>query len=131
MNRELPAQTHRIELKHNIKRRGVETKLVLTDGPSDARNPDPALVRTIARSHLWRRDLTSGKAASIGELAKQHGEDAAEVSRFLPLAWLAPDIVQNILDGKQPIDLTVERLRRMPALPILWKDQHQLLGFET
>ena len=73
----------------------------------------------------------AGKASSIRDLASQHGEDAAEVSRFLPLAWLAPDIIESILGGKQPVDLTLERLRRMPTLPILWKDQRQLLGFDS
>jgi hypothetical protein len=42
--------------------------------------------------------------------------DPAEISRLLPLACLSPDIVEAILTGRQPANLTVERLKRLPAL---------------
>ncbi|MCP4319857.1 MAG: hypothetical protein GY789_28740 [Hyphomicrobiales bacterium] len=131
LNLKSHSEIDRIELTHSIRKRGVETKIVLNGNGSDSRNPDPALIRAIAKSHLWRMDLASGKATSIRDLADKHGESAAEVSRFLPFAWLAPDIIENILNGSQPVDLTLERLRRMPSLPISWKQQRQLLGFEA
>ena len=56
--------------------------------------------------------------------------DRNEISRFLPLAFLAPDIVEAILAGLQPIDLTLERVRRMGGLPISWREQRQALGFQ-
>ncbi|MCP5001336.1 MAG: recombinase family protein [Hyphomicrobiales bacterium] len=130
LNRESDSEVARITLMHRMKKRGVETKLVLNDIGSRSANPDPALIQAIAKSHLWRKELTSGKTASIQDLAKFHNEDAAEVSRFLPLAWLAPDIVQKILNGKQPVDLTLERIRRMPVLPISWNEQRKILGFQ-
>ncbi len=49
--------------------------------------------------------------------------------RILPLAFLAPDIVKAILDGRQPVALTAESLRRLPALPTDWDAQRRLLGF--
>jgi len=45
------------------------------------------------------------------------------------LAFLAPDIVEAILDGTQPVDLTAETLSRLPDLPVSWADQRALLGF--
>ena len=68
-------------------------------------------------------------AASISELAEREHLDRNEISRFLPTAFLAPDIVLAILKGKQPVDLTIERLRQMPTLPYRWKDQGSQLGF--
>jgi len=51
------------------------------------------------------------------------------MSRFLPLAFLAPDIVEAILAGKHPIELTAEKLKRIGMLPFAWDDQRRLLGF--
>lgn len=50
----------------------------------------------------------------------------------LPPIWLtlqAPDIVEAILDGKQPVELTAEKLKRLRLLPKSWEEQRQLLGF--
>jgi hypothetical protein len=45
------------------------------------------------------------------------------------LAFLAPDIVEAILDGRQPLELTAERLIRNSRLPISWPEQRRALGF--
>lgn len=47
----------------------------------------------------------------------------------LPLAFLAPSIVAEILNGRQPPDLTLKRLLYEIDLPITWSEQEQLLGF--
>jgi DNA invertase Pin-like site-specific DNA recombinase len=123
------AQIRRITYGHAIKRRGVEAKLVLTGAVKDDPRLDPQLIRTVAKAHLWLNELTSGTAHSIDQLAKLRGEDRNEISRFLSLAHLAPDIVEKIFEGRQPVDLTVERLRRLVPLPASWKDQRERLGF--
>lgn len=120
-----------IILKHSLKKRGVEARLVLTGAHGNSPSLDPHLIRIVARARLWHEDLTSGRAGSINELARQQNEDRNEISRFLSLAWLAPDIIETILLGKQPVDLTVERLRRRLPLPQLWHDQRQMLGFAS
>ncbi len=119
----------RIELSHKLKRRGLETKIVI--GSSDARdtNPDQNLIMTVANAHRWLHLLTNGDVTSIDELATNENIDRNEVSRFLPLAFLAPDIVQKILDGRQPVDLTIRKLRNIEALPMNWASQHDVLGF--
>ena len=50
--------------------------------------------------------LQSGAAATVVEIAKSEALDDGEISRVLPLAFLAPDIVQAIIDGRQPYNLT-------------------------
>ncbi len=65
------------------------------------------------------------------QLAEQLNEDRNEIRRFLPLAFLAPDITDTILNGNQPVDLTIRKLRNLPALPYSWKEQRQLLGMST
>jgi len=57
------------------------------------------------------------------------GSSWFDVSRFLPLAFLAPDIVEAILAGRKPVELTSEKLKRLRNLPKSWEEQRQLLGF--
>jgi hypothetical protein len=69
-----------------------------------ARKPrrDGTLVKAFVRAHRWRRRIESGRAKSITDLAEQEGGAVAYVCRLLPLTYLAPDIVEAILDGRQP-----------------------------
>jgi hypothetical protein len=83
----------------------------------------------IADAHRWIDDLAAGRASSVRDLARRNGRDAGEVSRILPLAFLAPDIVEAILEGRQPIDLTLRKLKRIGILPCRWDDQRLRLGF--
>ena len=59
----------------------------------------------------------------------RHGVDQGDVSRILPLGLLAPDIVEAIVAGRQPIELTAIRLKRIRDLPVSWAEQRRVLGF--
>ncbi len=63
------------------------------------------------------------------ELAKHHGVDRTDVGRGIPLSFLAPDIVEAILDGSQPTEMTAARLKRVRDLPLSWAEQREILGF--
>lgn len=119
----------RIEIDHQIRKRGVEAKLVFADAKAREPNPDHHLIMLIAKAHLWLTKLTDGTADSIGDLATQQNEGQSEISRFLPLAFLAPDIIKHFLAGTQPVDLTVQKLRDTSAVPNNWNEQRELLGF--
>jgi site-specific DNA recombinase len=73
--------------------------------------------------------LQSGAAATVVEIANAEALDDGEVSRVLPLAFLAPDIVEAILGGRQPLNLTARDLKRLKPLPSSWANQRQILGF--
>jgi hypothetical protein len=47
----------------------------------------------------------------------------------MPLAFLAPDIVEAILAGTQPVDLTAGTLTRRADLSLSWSEQKSLFGF--
>ena len=64
----------------------------------------------------------------LSAIAKVLAVDAGDASRHLSLAFLAPDIVKAILDGKAPPSLTAEKLRRLKALPVSWSEQRTLFG---
>ena len=73
--------------------------------------------------------LTSGSEQSIDAVAQRMDLDRVEVSRILPLAFLAPDITEAILSGHQPDHLTATVLSRVSHLPHRWSDQRRLLDF--
>jgi hypothetical protein len=60
------------------------------------------VIKVLVRAHRRRRKIESGQARSVTELAAQEGVTDAYVCRLLPLTCLAPDIVETILDGRQP-----------------------------
>jgi hypothetical protein len=63
------------------------------------------------------------------EITSQEGIDKSHVSRMIMLAFLAPDITESIIAGRQPADLSVEKLTKRIDLPLDWVHQHHLLGF--
>jgi hypothetical protein len=111
-----------------IKRRGVEMRLVIEGPSAGTAKPDPVLLKEIRRAHRCFEALVSGQAGSVAELAATEGISDRYVSSLLPLAFLAPDIVEAIASGRQPPELTAHRLIRTVDLPIAWAAQKQLLG---
>ena len=112
---------YRFERAATLTRRGQGTRIVV-DCP-DPREPDDSLVDLIARSHYFLARLTDGSCSSIKGLAAGLGIHRADISRILPLAFLAPSLVEKILTGNQPGILTPAYLRRGIDIPADWSDQ--------
>ena len=114
-----------------MRRRGVETRLVIGDAQGGPRTSgvDPALVKAIARGRQWFEDLVTGRARSLVEIAKAERVTHRYVGRLLPLAFLAPDIIASVLAGTQPVHVTTETLTKRADLPLDWEEQRSLLGF--
>jgi hypothetical protein len=74
-----------------------------------------------------RRQIKSGRARSITDLAEQEGVTDAYVCRLLPLTCLAPDIVEAILDGRQPKGLRLAEM--LGNGPLAWEEQRSVWGF--
>jgi DNA invertase Pin-like site-specific DNA recombinase/2-hydroxychromene-2-carboxylate isomerase len=111
-----------------IKRRGVEMRFVIEGPSASPTTPDPVLLKEIRRAHRCFEALVSGQVRSVAELATVEGISDRYVSSLLPLAFLAPDIVEAIAAGRHPPELTAHRLIRTVDLPIAWAAQKQLLG---
>jgi hypothetical protein len=125
---ELDTVTIRIPMR--LQRRGG-LKLIITPERTVAPTPKPrrdaTLVRALVRAHQWRRQIESGRAKSITDLAEQEGVTDAYVCRLLPLTCLAPDIVEAILDGRQPKGLRLAEM--LGNGPFAWNAQRERLGF--
>ena len=85
---------------------------------------DSALVKALARAHRWQRLLESGECASITELAAAEKIDRSYLCRVLRLTLLAPELVEAIMDGRQPDGMTLPGM--MKGFPVEWDTQMQL-----
>ena len=112
-----------------FKRRGAETKLVLPGLAQqiDRSRCDPALIRAIARGRTWFEELATGRARSLQELANRDGITRRYIRRLVGLAFLSPQLVEAILQGRQSGELTATRLSQLD-LPLDWTEQHRLLA---
>jgi site-specific DNA recombinase len=124
-----PAEPIVITLPMRLRRRGIEARLVLDNPSASSSKPDPALVNLLADANHFMEQLTSGNSGTLADLARKTGRAPTEISRILPLAFLAPDLVRKILEGRQPAELTAQTLKRTKPLPVMWSEQHLRLGF--
>ncbi len=95
--------------------------------PGQAAHVDENLMSALARALFWQALLDAGKVTSIAELAMAEGIDKVRVQKMLKLARLAPDLVQAIASGCQPVGLTLEYFLRHP-LPEDWEAQRRVIA---
>jgi hypothetical protein len=77
--------------------------------------------QALARAFRWRKTLDMGVHATLEDLARAKGVAPSYVSRVLRLTLLAPEIVEAILDGRQPAELQLDDLLR--GYPLEWDSQ--------
>ena len=87
------------------------------------RGIDNDTVKVLARAFRWQRMLDEGVCGTIEELASREKVNRGYMSRVLRLTLLAPDIVEAILDGRQPEGLRLEDL--LDGLPVEWQEQRR------
>ena len=118
-----------------IKRRHTRKLLIAPPGQEDAKvrsSFDLPMIRTIGKAFYWQKLLDSGEVANATELARQLKLEPGWVAEVLRLTRLAPDIVQAILDGRQPRHLNLHAIRgRQADVPVDWDEQRRLLGFRA
>ncbi len=126
----LEVDTLTIHIPVRLQRRGGRKLIMTPEGVAvPARKPsrDETLINAMVRAHRWRRRIESGHAKSITDLAEQEGVTDAYVCRLLPLTCLAPDIVEAILDGRQPKGLRLAEM--LGNGPPAWEEQRASWGF--
>jgi len=114
-----------VEVPFKIRKRGGRKQIITPDGvpvlaPPRARI-DSAFVKALARAFRWRKLLESGVYGTIGELARAERINPSYVSRVLRLTLLAPEIVEAVLDGRQPDGVTLADA--MAGVPVVWEEQ--------
>lgn len=87
------------------------------------------LVKALVTAFRWSGWLESGEALSMREIANKEKIGNSYVVRLLKLTLLAPDIVEAILNGKQP--KTLDLIDMLTFMPIEWNEQRRKFGFPT
>jgi hypothetical protein len=112
-----------------MKRRGVETRIVLQGCEDTPRKIDPALLKAIARATQWFEELAGSQVGSLAEIARREGLPKRYVERLTKLAFLAPRIVEAVVEGRGTADLSLQMLMdgRFELSPE-WKEQQRQLA---
>ena len=114
-----------IHVPMTFRKRGGRKQVITPEGasswaPARAR-VDSTIIKAVARAFRWRRLLETGVYATVEEIAAAEKINPSYVSRVLRLTLLAPAIVEAILDGRQPPELTLAML--MKPFPVGWREQ--------
>ena len=119
-----------ISVIHNrqitVRRRGQEMRIALEP---ESRKLDPVLLSAVSRGRKWFAQLATGESANMVQIADQNAISPGRVNQLVRLAFLSPRIMQAIIDGCQPADLTTKTFSRIAEFPIDWAEQESLLGF--
>jgi hypothetical protein len=118
-----------LSIDARLKRYGGVVHLVVPPNPTaiSASKTNPVLLKALARAYGWYRCVLGGKAPDLRALARHAGFTERYVGKVFPCAFLAPDIVESILQRHQPDDLTFAKLSR--EIPLSWTQQGRLFGF--
>ena len=83
------------------------------------------LLKAIAQGRRWLNQLTEGRVEDTGAIAAKFDISEKTVRSTLSLAFLAPDIVQAVIDGKLQRGLGVSQMTDLSAD---WAQQRHQLG---
>ena len=97
--------------------------------PFATAKPDARLIKLLIRARRFNTALVGSDSLPFAALAKREGVSPSYFTRLVRLSYLAPDIAQAILDGRQPRDLTADKLLAHSRLPLAWHEQRSVLGF--
>ncbi|MEO5375534.1 MAG: hypothetical protein H7840_14905, partial [Alphaproteobacteria bacterium] len=104
--------------------------VIMPDGaapPTETSRADETLLKALARARHWSRQIETGRCASAKAIAEAENINHSYVTRILRLSFLAPDIVESIVKGRQPKGFELAAL--MGEFPAEWEKQRELFGF--
>jgi hypothetical protein len=95
--------------------------------PGRPASVDENLMEALAKAFFWQETLDSGRVKNMTELAKAEKVGLARMQKMLKLARLAPEIVEDIARGRQPVGLSLLFFVENP-LPDDWDAQRDVIG---
>ena len=130
MTADIRIDTLTIRVPLTLRRYGGRKLVIVPEGegvPVRAKpTPDDTLLKALALAHRWKRMLDSGQVRSLNERAEAEKISPSYLTRIYRLTLLAPDIVEAILDGRQPRILHLADL--MDDMPVEWGRQREMMG---
>jgi len=123
-------ETQILSLPVRLRRCGHEIKMLIEGSdPFATAKPDARLLKLLIRARRFNATLVDSDGVPFAALAKREGVGPSYFTRLVRLSYLTPDIIQAILDGRQPRDLTADKLLAHSRLPLTWHEQRRVLGF--
>lgn len=114
-----------VKVPLRVRRQGGRKLIIAPAGattePAPGRRSDSVLIKALSRGFRWRNLIETHVHSTLTELAQAEKISASYVSRILRLTLLNPDIVDAILDGRQPREMTLTKL--MQDWPLVWGEQ--------
>ena len=104
----------------NLKRRAG--RLIADSG---APVHDVNILNVVGRGFFWQELLDTGVYANGSDIAKVEGVTPSTVNRLVRMGLLAPDLIEELMAGKQPRRMTAHWLIRN-RIPSLWTEQRAL-----
>ena len=122
-----PDDTIRVLIPLKVRKKNGRHKILPPANyqPSDDQTQDAHVLRAIGRAWGWRRRMEAGEFSTIQELAEAVGLAERHVSRQLRLAYLAPEVMKQLVYKREVIAVTVMQLTECSALP--WLDQGEVV----
>ena len=112
-----------------LKRTGIEKKLLIeSSNKGSGTKLNVGLLKLMARAHEMHAIILRG-GRPISDMADEAGLSSSHFTRMLRLSFLAPDISQAILHGREPPNLTARTLVRYTVMPMDWDEQRSRFGF--
>ena len=108
-----------IEMPFSQDRAGTHRLLIEA---RDGHQPDPVVVKAIARAHQWFEELSTGNAISMAEIAKRENITDNYVSNLIHLAWLPPKMLELILDGDPQATAIARNLMLKRDIEPIWEN---------
>ncbi len=102
-------------------------KLIMTPCQPDQAFTPPherdSLTTALIKAFQWKERIEKGEYTSMQDLARKQKTSTSYVCRIIRMTFLAPDIIEAILDGRQPKQLTLQNL--LQPLPFDWMEQRK------
>lgn len=83
------------------------------------------ILNVVGRGFFWQELLDTGVYASGSDIAKVEGVTPSTVNRLTRMGLLAPDLIEELMAGRQPRRLTAHWLIRN-RIPSLWSEEWAL-----
>ncbi len=113
-----------------LHRSGKGKRIVIGEATAEA--IDPVLVRLIQEAFAIRGVVLSDTRETLNEITARRKKSKGYLTALMRLSYLAPDIIADILDGRQPPELSAKQLLRSSgSLPLEWRSQRAHLRFAS
>jgi hypothetical protein len=115
--------TIRVVIPLTIRKRNGRPRILPPDEVTlrDGRAQDPHVLRAIARAWSWRRQLETGTAFTIQDIAAAERVSDRFVSRMMRLAYLSPEVIEHLVIRRVPPALSLNDLVAVADRP--WAEQ--------